>query len=260
MTNFFDFVRNNFMHVAPLLVAAGFAIAIIFERFMALYAVYPIRDMNGFFDRLTDLVMQGKVGEAIALCDRYPSKPAAKVAKQALLRAHQPESLIAGGVELAVANSTRGIARRTSFLATIANVATLLGLFGTIAGLIHSFEAVGHADAQQKAALLAAGISTAMNATMLGLGVAIPCMVAFSFLVNRQNQLIADVDQAAVRSMDVLQQRYYAAESDATGGRRSEESEDELDEEQEQPSRGVRSGNGRGVVSHTGTGSIRRVA
>jgi biopolymer transport protein ExbB/TolQ len=111
-----------------------------------------------------------------------------------------------------VSRATQAIQRRTQFLATIANVATLLGLFGTIAGLIASFQAVGSADAQQKAALLATGISTAMNATMLGLGVAIPCMVAFSFLMNRTNRLIAEVDQSAVQALDVLKQRFYSAE------------------------------------------------
>jgi biopolymer transport protein ExbB/TolQ len=97
-------------------------------------------------------------------------------------------------------------------LATIANVATLLGLFGTIAGLVQSFEAVGHADAQQKSALLSAGIATAMNATMLGLGVAIPCMIAFSFLMNRSNRLVADLEESSVQITDALKQRFYASE------------------------------------------------
>ena len=51
-----------------------------------------------------------------------------------------------------------------------------------------------------------------MNATMLGLAIAIPCMIAFSFLINKTNRLMADVDQSAVRVMDILKQRYYAAE------------------------------------------------
>jgi biopolymer transport protein ExbB/TolQ len=121
--------------------------------------------------------------------------------------------LIENGLQLATHEATAAIQKRTSFLATIANVATLLGLLGTIAGLIASFEAVGHADPQQKSALLAAGISTAMNATMMGLGVAIPCMVAFSFLMNSTNRLIGDIDQAAIRVMDILKQRYYQAEA-----------------------------------------------
>ncbi len=231
--NFFDFIKNNILHVAPLIAAGGIAVAIIAERCRALFVVYPIKNAEGFFEKLTELVMAGRIGEAIATCDKHPLKPQAKVAKQALLRAHQPDNLIENGLMLAVGEATQAISRRTSFLATIANVATLLGLFGTIAGLIHSFEAVGHADAQQKSALLAAGISTAMNATMMGLGVAIPCMVAFSFLINRSNKLIADVDHAAVMTLDILKQRYYAAESEALNPRNTfGKADDEGDREE----------------------------
>jgi len=215
MSDIIEFIQSSFWHVAPIFVAGAFAAAIIVERTHALFFRYPIEDFDGLFDRVTELVVAGKLGDAIAVCDRYPDKPAAQVAKQALLRAHQPENLIESGLALVVGNLTQAIQRRTSFLATIANVATLLGLFGTIAGLIHSFQAIGHADAQQKASLLATGISQAMNATMLGLAVAIPCMVAFSFLINRSNILVAEVDSAALRSMDVLRQRYYSIELDA---------------------------------------------
>ncbi len=200
---------TNLIHFLPILIAGALALAIIFERSRALFHLYPLKDADGFFDRIRILVSEGKLQEAVALCDRFPEKPQAKVAKSALLRAHQPEALIENGLELAVGEAILGIQRRTSFLATLANVATLLGLFGTIAGLIHSFEAVGHADAQQKSALLAAGISSAMNATMMGLAVAIPCMIAFSFLINRTNQLVALTEQAAIRSLDLLRQRFY---------------------------------------------------
>ncbi len=219
MGNFLDFLRESFFHVAPILVAAGFALAIIAERSKALYKTYPLQDAQGFYDKVRDLVMTGKTNEAIALCDKYPGKPAAQVIKAALLRSHQAETLIEHGLQIAVSQVTQQVQRRTSFLATIANVATLLGLFGTIAGLIHSFEAVGHADPQQKGALLAAGISTAMNATMLGLGVAIPCMVAFSFLMNKTNRLVQDIEGSAVHALDIIKQRYYSLEDEAfTGG------------------------------------------
>jgi biopolymer transport protein ExbB len=228
MGNFMQFIRDSFFHVAPILVAGAIAIAIIVERSRALFAVYPIRNPHVFFEKLTELVLGGKVSEAIALCDRYPSKPAAKIVKQALLRSHQPETLIEHGLQLSVGEATQAIQKRTTFLATIANVATLLGLFGTIAGLIQSFDAVGHADPQQKSALLAAGISTAMNATMMGLAVAIPCMVAYSFLMNKSNRLISDVEHSAIHAMDILKQRYYAAEVGAISGS-SEEFESEND-------------------------------
>lgn len=214
MGNFMQFIRESFIHVAPIILAGLIAIAIIAERVRALFSTYPIRNPQAFFDKITDLILADKVSDAIQLCDRFNGKPAAQVVKQALLRAHQPETLIEHGLQLSVGEATQAIQKRTSFLATIANVATLLGLFGTIAGLIQSFEAVGHADPQQKAALLASGISQAMNATMMGLAVAIPCMVAFSFLMNKSNRLVADIEHSAIRVLDILKQRYYAAETD----------------------------------------------
>lgn len=214
MSAFFDFLRTSFFHVAPILLAGVIGIAIIVERSRALFSVYPVKDSRSFFDRLTELVLSGKMSEAVSLCEKYPEKPVAQIARQGLVRANQPESLIEHGLQLAVGEATQRIQKRTAFLATIANVATLLGLFGTIAGLIASFEAVGSADPQQKSALLAAGISQAMNATMMGLGVAIPCMIAFSFLMNRTNRLVAEVDHAAVHVNDILKQRYYAVEAE----------------------------------------------
>lgn len=228
--NFIEFLKSNFWHVAPLLIAATIALAIIVERTKSLFTVYPIKDTETFFDKITDLVMASKIGEAVALCDRYPEKPVSQVVKQALLRSHQPENLIENGISLVIGKSTEVIQKRTSFLATIANVATLLGLFGTIAGLITSFEAVGHADAQQKAALLAQGISTAMNATMLGLGVAIPCMIAFSFLINRTNQLIGEIDNSGVRILDILKQRFYASEGEILNAVTSRVAEEKSEE------------------------------
>jgi len=215
MDGMLDFLKNNFFHIAPILLAGAFAIAIILERTRALYWVYPLRNESQFFERIHDLIMADRLSEAIAFCDQYRSEPIPKVVRAALLRAHQPEIIIEDGLSLAVSEAGQQIQKRTQFLATIANVATLLGLFGTIAGLIYSFQAVGTASAQQKSALLASGISTAMNATMMGLGVAIPCMVAFSFLMNRTNWLSVQIDQSAVRIMDIIRQRYYAAD---TGG------------------------------------------
>lgn len=228
--NFFEFLKNNLSHVAPILIAGAFGLAIMLERSRALFMVYPVKDKDGFYDKLQELVMNGKLGEAITMCDKFPEKPSAMVVKQALLRAHQPENLIEQGVELVVGESIMKVQKRTTFLATIANVATLMGLFGTIIGLISSFEAVGHADPQQKSALLANGISTAMNATMLGLGVAIPCMIAYSFLMNRTNRLVADIDHTAVRVLDILKQRYYAAESEALNPRMNSQISDDAED------------------------------
>jgi biopolymer transport protein ExbB/TolQ len=219
MGNILDFLQANFAHVAPILLVGGIALAIILERTKALMLTFPLAHAPKFYEKLRDLIMADRLAEAIAFCDRYKAKPVAHVVREGLLRANQPETLIEDGLQIAVSEATQRIQKRTQFLATIANVATLLGLFGTILGLIQSFEAVGNASAQQRSALLAAGISTAMNATMLGLGVAIPCMVAFSFLMNKTNRLCAEVEQAAIRVMDLIKQRYFAAEAEAVGGK-----------------------------------------
>lgn len=217
MGNIIEFLKDNFWHVAPILITGAFGLAIILERLNALLVVYPIQNTAGFMEKVRDHVMANRLAEAVALCEKYRSKPVARVVKQALLRAHQPESLIEDGLEIAVGEAHEQIQNRTPYIATIANVSTLLGLFGTIVGLIHSFEAVGSANAQQKAALLANGISTAMNATMMGLAVAIPSMIAFSFLMGRSNRLTAQIDQTAVKALDIIKQRYYDAESQASG-------------------------------------------
>lgn len=217
MNGFIDFIKQEFFHALPILLSGAFGLAIIIERVRTLFLALPLRNTQGFFDKVTELVMAGRIADAIAFCDRFPGKVVAKIAKVGLMRAHQPENLLEHGIELEVGRASQTIQKRTSFLGTIANVATLLGLFGTIAGLIHSFEAVGHADPQQKSALLAAGISTAMNATMLGLAVAIPCLVAFSFLMNKSARLIAEVEQAAVNMVDIMKQRYYAGDAVPNG-------------------------------------------
>lgn len=217
MQGFLAFIINNFSHVAPILIAGGLGILIILDRTRALVWSYPMERSGAFFDTIRNLIMNDRISEAIALCERYRSKPMANVVREGLLRAHQPESLIEHGLHLAVGDAMEKITARTSFLSTIANVATLLGLFGTILGLIQSFEAVGSANAQQRSAMLAAGISTAMNATMMGLAVAIPCMVAFSFLMNRTNRLNAQIDRSAVKVMDLLKQRYYSGEAPSPG-------------------------------------------
>ncbi|MEO5970261.1 MAG: MotA/TolQ/ExbB proton channel family protein [Bdellovibrionia bacterium] len=215
--SFFEFIKDNLSHTLPILLAGAFGIAIVIERVVALYNIYPLRDSDGFFERISQLVMAGKLQDASKECDKYKDKPLAKIVKTGISRSHLPESVIEDGLHIAVSDATQIIIKRTSFLATIANVATLLGLFGTILGLIHSFEAVGHADAQQKSALLSAGIATAMNATMMGLAVAIPAMIAFSLLVNRSNQLIAEMETSSVKTLDLLKQRFYAAENPSAG-------------------------------------------
>jgi len=213
MSAFLQFIREHFVHVAPILAVGAAGLVIILERFHALVWDYSFPYAEAFFEKIRYMVLSDRIPEAIAFCEQLASKPVVRIVREGLIRAHQPEPLIEHGLEIAVAQMAERISARTQFLATIANVATLLGLFGTILGLIQSFEAVGNASAQERATLLAGGISVAMNATMLGLGVAIPCLLAYSYLVNRTNRLLAEIELSALRTLDLLKQRLYGADS-----------------------------------------------
>lgn len=213
MGKFSEFLVNNLSHVLPIILSGVFAVAIVVERIKAVFFTYPLAGRTKFYHRIRELVMADKIQDAIALCDQYPHKPAAQVMKEGLLRAHLPEQMVSDGLNIVVGEWVEQISKRTAFLSMIANVATLLGLFGTIAGLIQSFEAVGTANPQEKSALLAAGISTAMNATMMGLGVAIPAMVAFSFIMNRTNRMVGELDQCTLETLDIIRQRSYGVET-----------------------------------------------
>ena len=209
---FIQFCLENLLHTGPILAAGLLGILIAVERGYALMGRFSFSASDSFLERVKFLVLADRLEEALGLCRSYEGKPLVRVVSEALLRAHQPIEVVQNGLRVVVDEEGERIQARTGFLSTIANVATLLGLFGTILGLVHSFEAVGAASAQERSAMLAAGISTAMNATMLGLGVAIPCMVAFSFLTYRTTRLVAELERAAVRVVDLLEQRFLAGD------------------------------------------------
>ena len=100
--------------------------------------------------------------------------------------------------------------KRTHYLATFANLATLLGLLGTVNGLIHAFTAVATANPAEKANLLAASISEAMNCTAFGLMVAVPLLFTHSFLQSKTSQLIASLETGAVKFLTIVADRQSA--------------------------------------------------
>lgn len=94
--------------------------------------------------------------------------------------------------------------QRTGYLAVLANVATLLGLLGTIVGLIAAFTAVANADPAEKSTLLSASISVAMNTTAFGLIAAIPLLIAHAMLQNKTTAIIASIEMAGVKFLNTM--------------------------------------------------------
>ncbi len=171
------------------IIATGFfAIAIIAERIKKLFFDYQM-NTESFSKRIQHFVSQQRYEEALLLCEGLAKKPIARAFKTILLKADREEEAIQQATDIALSENMPLFNKRIHYLSMLANVATLLGLLGTIHGLILSFQAVATADPSQKQALLAHGISVSMYTTALGLAVAIPVMIVYSFLVSRQNQL-----------------------------------------------------------------------
>ena len=94
--------------------------------------------------------------------------------------------------------------KRTPYLATFANIATLLGLLGTILGLISAFTAVANVDPAEKANLLSASISVAMNTTAFGLMAAIPLLLSFSYLQTKTTEIVDSLEMVSVKFINLL--------------------------------------------------------
>ncbi len=198
----------NFMNdsgvVGWIILAVGIgSLVLVGERVKTLFFHYGM-NVDEFMNRIQTLVIGKKLDEALVLCSQMESKPLARAFKTILEKADRDDETIFQSHDIAMSETIPHYTRRLHYLSMLANVATLLGLLGTIHGLILSFEAVAQADPAAKQHLLANGISVSMYTTALGLAVAIPAMVFYSFLVARQNQLIEQTTEKCSKLTELL--------------------------------------------------------
>jgi biopolymer transport protein ExbB len=187
----------------PITVCAVIGIALALERFVYLFLRASL-NASAFMAQLQRELLAGKVEDALKLCNAEPSAAIARVMKAGLVRAGRPEAELKAAVEEQVLEVQPQISRRLAYLPMLANVATLLGLLGTIQGLIFSFHAVSDADASARSTALADGIAVAMYTTFWGLLVAIPILVVHSLLAARANQIMDEVDHYALKLTNLL--------------------------------------------------------
>jgi len=183
-----------------------FAIGIAIERFIFLFFKYNI-NAEAFYAQVQKLVMANKNDQAIKLCNAAPSAALPKVVKAGLMRANKGEVEIQNAIEEASLEVVPRIQKRTNSLNALANVATLLGLLGTILGLIEAFEALEKATPENRQRLLARGIALAMNTTAFGLVVAIPSLVAHLILSGQTKRLLDEIDLYSVKLENLLVSR-----------------------------------------------------
>jgi biopolymer transport protein ExbB len=191
-----------FMYPILIVFAVGAAIAI--ERYVTLRLVTARN--SGVWSQVQPLLARREFEEARKLTEKDNSTIARLLnmglERQGAVRRRED-------VEIAMEESMMEIMpqleKRTSYVALTANIATLLGLLGTIMGLIAAFTAVANANPAEKADLLSASISVAMNTTAFGLMCAIPLLVTHTVLTQKTGQIVAALETASVKTLNAIQ-------------------------------------------------------
>ncbi len=207
------FFQDGGIFMYPILLTLALGIAIAIERWLFLSAARAANQKT--WGRLAPLLTAKKFDQALA-STREADSAVGRILHTGLLRRQTAERReeIEMAMEESLMETLPPFEKRTHYLATFANIATLLGLLGTIIGLIQAFTAMGEVAAAEKAKLLSASISVAMNTTAFGLMVAIPLLLVHSWLQARTTELVDGLEMAAVRFLNLVSQT--PAEAPAT--------------------------------------------
>ncbi len=180
-----------------------FVIAIIAERTVFLLTKYRV-NASEFLAQIRKLVQAGNIDRAIKLCEAAPL-PLLQVVKAGLTQVNRGEEAIIASMEERMSEVIPHLEKRIGALWSLANIATLIGLLGTISGLIKSFNAVGSAaDPSQRSAILSAGIAEAMYNTLLGLLIAVICMIAHLILHSMAKRTKMEMERATMKLENLL--------------------------------------------------------
>lgn len=176
---------------------------IILERFFSLQKL--IVDKEDFMQKILDMVMRGDLRSAISFCDSRPA-PLTNTLKAGLIQVanKRPDEEVQVAMDGASLKEQPRLEGWTPFLAVFGNVATLIGLLGTIIGLIRSFGGVAEADPAKKAEILSKGIAEALNCTAFGLIVAIPAIIFFGYFQLRAGRASNDLTEGSMNMMNVV--------------------------------------------------------
>ncbi|HEY9034981.1 MAG TPA: MotA/TolQ/ExbB proton channel family protein [Pseudomonadales bacterium] len=191
-----------FMYPIACVLALGLAIAI--ERFIFLSAAKAAN--RKAFDAMVPFIKKKQFDALVKMGDdakapvcRIIGAGAARISGDTFDRDD-----VAYAMEEGVMEATPRLEKRTPYLATLANIATLMGLLGTIIGLIAAFTAVANADPSEKATLLSQSISVAMNTTAFGLIAAIPLLLCHALLQTKTAEIVDSLEMAGVKFMNMI--------------------------------------------------------
>ncbi len=187
----------------PILVSLVFVVAVLVDRIRVLYFAANI-DKDAYLRGLKKHIYSGDLDKAISFTASQKKTPLTSVIKAGLINVPKGEQDVQAAMDEATLRESPRIEMRTGYLAMLGNVATLLGLFGTIVGLIHAFAAVANANPADKATILSQSISEAMNCTAFGLATAIPALVAYSVLQGRTQHMVDEINETSVAVLNLI--------------------------------------------------------
>ncbi|HRH77503.1 MAG TPA: MotA/TolQ/ExbB proton channel family protein [Cellvibrionaceae bacterium] len=200
------FFQDGGSHMYPIALAMIAGWAMVIERWIYLGKSKSVN--RDAFERILPLLKK-KDFNAVVEVARSTDAPIGRIVASGLGKLQQSQSRedIEAAMEEGVMEILPRLEKRLPMIATLANVAPLLGLFGTVMGLISAFEAVGKAAAAEKAALLSQSISIAMNATAFGLLAAIPLLIMHSKLQAEALEIIDSIEMATLKCLNILYQQ-----------------------------------------------------
>ncbi len=200
-----------FMWGLALLGAAAFFIAL--ERWLNLLKCADV-DAPVFAKKIRELVGENKKEEALRLCQSGGKRALAQIIGAGIEKSMTIDRDPKFAMRERFLNIIPSMDKRVDLVLTFGNVATMLGLMGTIYGLIVSFAAVGQPDVTpvEKTAMLASGISAAMNTTLFGLIISIPCVTIYTMLRSKIDGIVTDLDRYVLSMLKVLAPAYRIAQ------------------------------------------------
>lgn len=197
------FFQEGGIFMYPIAVVLFIGLAVVIERWM--FLSYAKGANRRAFDRVMPLLQKRDYSGVMQL-GRSSNAPVVRMITAGVNRMDttQRRDDIELAMEEGVMEATPRLEKRTNYLATLANIATLLGLLGTIIGLIQAFTAVADADPTEKASLLSSSISVAMNTTAFGLMSAIPLLLFHSLLQTKTMEIIDSLEMAGVKCLNII--------------------------------------------------------
>ncbi|PTQ88176.1 MotA/TolQ/ExbB proton channel family protein [Agitococcus lubricus] len=199
------FIQDGGFFMYPILLILFVGVGITIERFIFLNRVKNTN--KALWDEIFPVIQKGDTQKALKAVKDNDSE-IGRILAYGLERNETARRVedVETAMEEALMEVLPRLEARTPFIATFANISTLLGLLGTVQGLIIAFAAVANADPAQKGDLLSSSISVAMNTTAFGLVVAIPLLLAYAFLQSRTGEVVESLEMASVKLLNILRQ------------------------------------------------------